>query len=108
MPLDFSAPRYKGRPLLRLLDAYALAVIGQLSAEDEPTIAAAADRSFGPTADWKVAVRRGAGLPEDMDDQIRELWNRQPPGTNTIAFVLAISEANFAPLIDQVPGSNDT
>jgi len=108
MPLDFSAPRYKGKPLLRLLDGYALAVIGQLSSEGETSIAAAADRAFGPTADWKAAVRRAAGLPEDMDGRIRELWDRQPPGTSSIGFVLAISDENFAPIIDKIPSSSDT
>ena len=102
MPLDFSAARHKGRPLLRLLDAYALAVIGELSPADEPTVAAAVDLAFGRTVDWKAAVRRAAGLPDDFDDRIRQLWDRQPPGTGTIAFVMAVSDANFAPFIDPV------
>src|SRR6202007_482830 len=52
VPLDLSAPRYKDRPLLGFLDAYALAVIGHLSAEDEPIVAAAVNRAFGNTDDW--------------------------------------------------------
>lgn len=102
MPLDFSDPRYNGRPLLRVLDAYALAVIGELSAKDEPTIAAAARQALGETLDWKVAVRRAAGLPEDFDERLRKLWDQQPAGTSTIAFVLAVSDANFAPVIDPI------
>jgi hypothetical protein len=103
LPLDFSAPRYNGKPLLRFLDAYALAVIGELSRADEPTVAAAVERALGRTDDWKASVRSAAGLPDDFDDRIRQLWKRQPSGTGTIDFVLAISDANFAPLIDPVP-----
>jgi|SRR5450759_1543990 hypothetical protein len=102
MPLNFSDKRYKGRPLLRLLDAYALAVIGELSSGDESMIAAVVDRVLEPTKDWKATVRRSAGLPEDTDAQIRELWEGQPPGVSPTAFVLAVSDANFEPLIDPV------
>jgi hypothetical protein len=106
VPLDLSAPRYKDRPLLGFLDAYALAVIGQLSAEDEPIVAAAVNRAFGNTDDWKTAVRHVAGLPEDFDARLRKFWDQQPAGTGTIAFVLAVSDANFAPLIDPI-GESD-
>ena len=102
MPLDFSDPRYKGRPLLRFLDAYVLAVIGQLSRTDERLIADAVDRALGQSPDWKVTVRRAAGLPEDFDQRIRAAWDRQPDGVGTIAFVLAISNENVAPFIDPV------
>ena len=102
MTLDFSDPRYEGRPLLRFLDAYALAVIGQLSRADERMVGDAVERALGHSPDWKVTVRRAAGLPEDFDKRIRAPWDRQPEGVGTIAFVLAISNANFAPLIDPV------
>lgn len=102
MPLDFSAPRYEGKPLLRFLDAYALATIGQLSTQDEPIIARAVEHALGKTSDWKVAVRHAAGLSEDFDERLRKLWDAQPAGTSTIAFVLAVSDANFVPLIDPV------
>ncbi len=65
---------------------------------------AAVERVLGASPDWKVTVRRAAGVPEDFGDRILEAWNRQPDGVSTIAFVLAISEANFAPLIDPVSG----
>ena len=107
MPLDFSASRYRGRPLLRLLDAYALAVIGQLSAADEPLVAADVHRTLAPEGDWKMLVRRAAALPEDFDDRLRKLWDQQPTGTSTIAFVLAVSDANFAPFTDPIIDSSD-
>ena len=102
MPLDFSDPRYDGRPLLRFLDAYALAVIGALSAEDERIVAPVVNRGPGTTENWRNAVRRSAGLPDDFDDKILELWRRQPPGVNPAKFVLAVSDANFVRYIDPV------
>jgi hypothetical protein len=35
-----------------------------------------------------------------MDDRIHTLLRQQPSGVNPVAFVLAVSEANFEPLID--------
>jgi len=102
MPLDFSAPRYKGKPLLWFLDSYAVAVIGELSPQDEPIIARAVEQSFGKASDWRVVLRRAAGLPEDFDERLRKLWTNQTAGTGTIAFVLAECDANFVLLIDAV------
>jgi hypothetical protein len=69
---------------------------------DERMVGDAVERALGQSRDWKVTVRRAAGLPEDFDERIRAAWDRQPDGVGTIAFVLAISNANFAPLIDPV------
>ena len=80
MPLDFSDPRYKGRPLLALLDAHALSLIGAMSSGDEQMKAKVVQQRLGSDDDWKVAVRRSAGLPEDMDSRIVTLWHSQPAG----------------------------
>ena len=100
MPIDFSDQRYEGRPLLRLMDAYAMAVIGELTPADEKVIETAVVRLLGPGDDWKETVRRMSGLPGDMDARILYLWDQQPDGVNPSEFVLALSDANFAPLID--------
>jgi hypothetical protein len=106
--LDSSAPRYKGRPLLFLLDAYALALIGAMAEDDETRIAAVVRQALGPGT-WKETVRRSAGLPADMDQRILSLWQTQPNGVSAAAFVKAVSDENFAPLIDSAgderPGS---
>jgi len=83
-------------------------VIGELSRSDERLIADTVDRALGPSPDWKVTVRRAAGLPEDFDVRIRAAWDGQRDGVGTVAFVLAISNENFAPLIDPVTGDESS
>lgn len=95
------AARYAGRPLLILLENYALAAIGELPADREATVSAAVERLLGgQTSEWRVTVRTASGLPPDFDARLRELWRNQTAGISPIDFVMAVSEANFLPLID--------
>jgi hypothetical protein len=100
--LDLSDERYRGRPLLALLDHYAYAMIGNLSPEQDARVAATVRRVLGNTGPWTDVVRRKAGLPDDMDSRIRTLWAGQPPGTDPGVFVRKVSDANFLPLVDPV------
>lgn len=92
--------RYAGRPLLRILDCYVLAVTGNLAPEMELKVADVVGRTFGGERDWKASVRRAINLPLDMDDRIRALWRSQPLGTDPVAFASAVSDENFAPMLD--------
>jgi hypothetical protein len=66
--------RYDGRPLLVLLENYALAVIGQLPAEREVEVAGAAARLLGGVeADWMATVARVSGLPPDFEQRVQDL-----------------------------------
>lgn len=94
--------RYAGRPLLRLLDCYVLALIGHLDPGMEAQVAAIVGRNLGGDHDWKTTVRRAAGLPADMDRRIVELWARQPKGVDPMAFMIAVSDESFLPLIHPV------
>jgi hypothetical protein len=92
--------RYEGRPLLRLLDCYVLALTEHLDPEMERKVAKLVKTQFGGGSDWKASLRVGIKLPPDMDERIRELWRRQPPGVDPIAFTLVVSDENFRPMID--------
>lgn len=66
--------RYAGRPLLRLLDCYVLALTGHLAPEMEAKVTEFVRRTFAGEADWKATLRKEVNLPEDMDERIRALW----------------------------------
>jgi hypothetical protein len=86
--------------LLFLLEAYALATVGAMAPDDEKQIAIVVREVLGPGTSWKETVKRSAGLPADMDKRILSLWQTQPNGVSAVAFVTAVSDENFAPLID--------
>lgn len=92
--------RYEGRPLLRLLDCCVLAVIGQLDPEAETRAASAVKVYLGGGPDWTGTLRRSIKLPDDMDSKIQRLWSEQPAGTDPYAFMLAVSNGSFLPMID--------
>jgi len=91
--------RYAGRPLLRILDCYVLAVTGNLAPEMETKVAGVVIQSFGGD-DWRASLRRAVDLPADMDDRIRALWRSQPSGVDPMGFAIAVSDENFASMLD--------
>ena len=99
-PASLTEQRYQGRPLLRLLDSYVLAITGNLAPELEARVAEIVQRTFGGNSDWKTTLRETVKLPPDMEDRIQALWGMQPVGTDPLIFSLAVSDDNFLALID--------
>jgi hypothetical protein len=98
----FDVRRYDGRPLLRLLDCYVLALTGSLDPEMETKVATIVRRQFGRGADWKTTLRRRIKLPDDLDEQIRTAWRAQPAGTDPLDFTLRVSDGTFVPMITPI------
>lgn len=92
--------RYDGRPLLRLLDAYVLAVIDHLTPDREALVRRVVEETYGGGSNWKDTLKAVAGLPPDLDSRLVALWQQQPHGTAPLAFMLAVSDETFMPLID--------
>jgi hypothetical protein len=92
--------RYEGRPLLRLLDCYVLALTGHLDPAMETMVAEMVQSKFSGGWDWKATLRETINLPPDMDERIRALWRSQPAGTDPLRFALAVSDDNFLPMLD--------
>ena len=98
---DHRSDRYAGRPLLILLENHALAAIGQLPPEHEASVSSAVAKLLGGDArEWKATVKTASGLPANFDDRLRELWSTQKAGLDPREFVMAVSDANFLPLVD--------
>jgi len=92
--------RYEGKPWLRLLDCYVLALTGNLAPEMEANVAQTVKATYGGGTDWKLTLREVVKLPSNLDERILALWRSQPVGTDPLGFALAVSDDNFVPLID--------
>jgi hypothetical protein len=95
------AERYRGKPLLILLENYALAVIGEMPANQKAGVAAQVAESLGGEAsDWKATVRRAAGPADRFRHQDSRGLAVSAKRASPLDFVIAISDANFVDLMD--------
>ena len=99
--------RFRGRPLLIVLENYVLAAIGVLPKDAEQRLTQLVKSVFGGDDDWKKTVRQQLELAEGIDDSFRELWNRnqsiaQQDGIelHPVQFAKAVVDTNFAHLIE--------
>ena len=95
-------PRYEGRPLLRLLDSYVMAITGNLDSDTEARVAKVVKATFGGGPDWMATLREVVHLPDDMDQRIQKPWQSQSPGVDPRMFAVAVSNETFVPLIDRL------
>jgi hypothetical protein len=98
--------RYRGRPLLVVLENYVLAAIGELPADEHAGVGQAVQRVFGGGADWMRTVRQQLGLGESLDESLRQMWARnqdlarqQATALHPVQFAKMVADQNFAHLI---------
>jgi hypothetical protein len=103
---DAEPERYKGRPLLIILENYVLDCIGALEPERQQQVRAIVQRTFGGEADWKRTVRGVLDLGESLDEQLRGMWQQNQEiaranGTmlHPVQFAKMVADQNFAHLI---------
>jgi hypothetical protein len=102
-----NSPRYKGRPLIILLENYVLDCIGALDEEQQSRLAGLVQHTFGGDEDWKRTLRTTLQLEESVDDGIRELWAHDQHIAKEAGvelrpdeFARMIVDANFASLVE--------
>lgn len=86
--------RYDGKPLLRLLELYALRAIGHLHPADEAQMVVMAPKLraiYDRQGEWHEVVAAAVNLPPDLPEAIREMWERNQ----------AIAKANDVTLTPQ-------
>src|SRR5262245_47773912 len=95
--------RYRGRPLLILIENYILDAIGELQPEKVDGVAAAIRRVWGGGPDWRATFRTALDVDESIDDELRRLWVRNREIAQGRAEVLTpedfarmIADENFA------------
>lgn len=71
-PLDLDA-RYGGKPMLAVIEGYALAAIGQLPPGQEALLAPRVERAFG-SGEWRATVRKTMNWPANIDERIQSDW----------------------------------
>jgi len=105
---DHEPARYRGRPLVLVLESYVLAAIGALPAAQNPRMARMVARAFGSGPDWMASVRRALGLPPSVDAELRAMWEENQRVTRAqgielkpIQFAKLVVDQNFAELIAQ-------
>jgi hypothetical protein len=67
--------RYEGKPLLKLIESYALAVIGELPEGSDDAVRLVVQRVWEcDDEDWMSTLRRELAWGTAIDDTIRENW----------------------------------
>lgn len=109
---DAEPERYKGRPLLVLLENYVLDAIGELPEGKSAGLAQITQRVFGGGPDWRATLRETLHLPETLDQELRRLWARNrdiarqaKAELHPIQFAKMIADDNFKDLIDELPSA---
>jgi len=99
--------RYRGRPLLIVLENYVLAAIGLLPKDADQRLTQLVKSVFGGEDDWKKTVRQQLQLGDAIDDSFRELWDRNQTiarqdgiELHPIQFAKMVVDTNFAELIE--------
>jgi hypothetical protein len=102
--------RYEGRPLLIVLENYVLDCIGALEVSSQNAMCSAVQRVFKGDDDWHETLRRQLHLPHDLDDQLRQIWQRNSAvaverGETLlpVQFAKMVADEHFVPLIDRRP-----
>src|SRR4051794_7669239 len=89
-----SGSRYEGRPLLRLLELYVLAAIGQLSQADEERLVAMTPKLrevYKTEGNWQEVIAHAMHLRPNISERIREVWTKN----------MEIARQNNATLVPQ-------
>jgi hypothetical protein len=71
--------RYKGKPLLRLLELYVLDAIGHLEEKDHGLLQQMTPKlceTFHVKGTWKQAIEKAMELPSNMPSLIADNWEK--------------------------------
>lgn len=74
-----TAPRYNGKPLLRLLECYVLWAIEHISEEELKALKEMTPKLqqiYKVQGDWQQVISEAVQLPENLPDLIRGLWHK--------------------------------
>ena len=98
--------RYRGRPLLIILEHYVLDCVGALAPEQQQSVAQVVRQVFGGGEDWKATVRATLKLKDSLDAEIRTMWDRNQQAAaqqnvtlHPVQFAKIVVDQNFAHLI---------
>jgi hypothetical protein len=112
-PPSADQSRYEGRPFLRLLDCYILAVIGELDAAQQDGLTQMQpklQKTFNSSGTWIEIVEEQMDFMPTVPEKIREFWRgyrehvrglgREAP---PVEFVRHFVEQNFPHMLSDTP-----
>ena len=106
-----NSDRYKGKPLLILLENYVLDCIGYLPQEKVPMITSLIQRVYGGGDDWKATLRSKLQLDTTLDENLQKMWGRNQEIANQANeallpedFARMVVDQNFASLVGLLLG----
>jgi hypothetical protein len=101
--------RYRGRPLLIILENYVLSAIDELDPEKNATMLPIVQRVYGGGDDWRGTIRAQLHLGDGLDESLRRLWARNQEiaareGTSLqpVQFAKMIVDENWSSLVDPI------
>jgi hypothetical protein len=101
--------RYRGRPLLAILEAYVLDCIGALEPEKLASVALIVQRVFGGGSDWRATIRSHLHLADGVDESIRSMWVRnqdiavrEKVALHPVQFAKMFVDQNWADLVTPI------
>jgi len=108
LPSSYVEPeRYKGRPLLSILENYVLSCIGALTPEQEAGMAAIVQRVWQGSSDWKKTVREHLDMKDTLDQSLRDMWARNLEAAkrggkeiHPVQFAKLVADKNFVHMFD--------
>jgi len=97
--------RYRGRPILAVVENYILAAIGEVPADDQE-MRTIVRNVFGGGDDWMATIRHVFDLRDSIEGNLRVMWakNRemaraQGVTLHPVQFAKMVADENFAPFI---------
>jgi hypothetical protein len=101
-----SGERYKGKPLLILLENYILECVGHFPMERETLMISVVQKAFGGGPDWKLTLRSTLQLGNSLDEELRQMWasNQEKARRSGLTlepeeFARMLADRNFAHLV---------
>jgi len=98
--------RYRGRPLLVVLENYVLAAIGELPPSKITSVGKIVQSVFGGGVDWMKTVRKQLQLGDSIDESLHRMWienqviaKERGDKLQPVQFAKMVADQNFAELI---------
>ncbi|MBX9601346.1 MAG: hypothetical protein K2X35_10085 [Bryobacteraceae bacterium] len=106
-PATLNSARYRGKPLLILLENYVLDCIGCLPSQTVATVTSITQQVYGGGDDWKTTLRSTLHLDESLDENLRQMWTHNQEVARQAGqplspedFARMVVDQNFSSLVD--------
>jgi len=107
--LEYDCNRYRGKPLLAILDQFVLSVALPPTPEQITVLNQAVEKIWGESGEWETMIIKHMGFGNDILMSLKGMWesNQNIAKTNGVSltpwqFAKMVTDTNFAKHIDQI------